>query len=149
MGIVGFGIITGDITSKIVEANSPPPLKMDGKKVGTLRFRDYDSYVVSSLGGYCHYNTDATDFFTDVRSLLNKLRKKEIDGFLLDRYTLWALLDPTMINAEFWFTKEEESFFNNDTLRIEYVVSSAKIKFYSIMFFRSFVCSFGVPIGRR
>ena len=114
---------------------------MDGKKVGTLMFRDYDSYVVSSLGGYYHYNTD-------VRSLL-ELRKKEIDGFLLDRYTLWALLDPTMINAEFWFTKEEESFFNNDTLRIEYVVSSAKIKFYSIMFFRSFVCSFGVPIGRR
>ena len=136
MGIVGFGIITGDITSKIVEANSPPPLKMDGKKVGTLRFRDYDSYVVSSLGGYCHYNTDATDFFTDVRSLLNKLRKKEIDGFLLDRYTLWALLDPITIKAAFRFTEEEESFFNNDTLRTEQEMKGTFVSFYRQLHFR-------------
>ena len=60
IGIVGFGMITGGITGEIVEANAPPPKKMDGKKVGTLRFRDYDSYVVSTHGGYCQYNTNAT-----------------------------------------------------------------------------------------
>ena len=96
--------------------------------MGTLMFRDYDSYVVSSLGGYYHYNTD-------VRSLL-ELRKKEIDGFLLDRYTLWALLDPVTIKAAFRFTKEEESFFNNDTLRTEQEMKGTFVSFYRQHHFR-------------
>ena len=127
IGIVGFGMITGDITGKIVEANAPPPKKMDGKKVGTLRFRDYDSYVVSTHGGYCHYNTNATDFFSDVRGLVNKLMKNEINGFLLDRYTLWVVLDPALTNLI--FTKEEEEFFSNETLRTEQEVKGDSLSY--------------------
>ena len=129
IGIIAFGMITGDITGKILEANDPPPKKMDGKKVGTLRFRDYDSYVVSTHGGYSQYNTDATNFSSDVLGLVNKLRREEIDGFLLDRYTLWAVLDSKTTKTNLSITKEDAEFFHNDTLRTEQVVDGDSLSY--------------------
>ena len=118
IGIAGVGILTGGITAKIVTMNSPPTMKMDGKKVGTLRFRDYDSYVVSKSGGQCVYYNGSYDFKSDVRGLLNKLRNDEIDGLLLDKYTLWFVC--TMQRYDMMsFTKEEAHFFIHDTLRTE------------------------------
>ena len=118
VGIVVLGIITGNLTSTIVSSNSPPPMKMAGKKVGTLRFRDLDNYGVTSRGGYYVRNEYATDFKSDIKGLLTMLRKDAIDGLLLDVWTLWSLTkvfqdSPWVLDL----TDEERTFFLNETLR--------------------------------
>ena len=60
-----------------------------GKKVGVLRYRDHDAYVVSSHGGKIVRNDDSvTDFKSDVLQLIAKLERNKIDGFVLDAWTL-------------------------------------------------------------
>ncbi len=70
--------------------NSPPPPVMDENRVGSLLYRDYDAHMITQNGGKLVQNTDvnATDFYTDILHLIKKLKLGNIDGFLLDQYTL-------------------------------------------------------------
>ena len=37
IGVIGFGILTGQLTGEIVKANAPPPSSMKEREVGVLR----------------------------------------------------------------------------------------------------------------
>ena len=113
--MVAFGILTGDITGQVVKTNSPPPEKMDGKNIGVLRYRDYDTYIVTINGGNIVHNTGPDDFISDIIGLINKLMNDEINGFLLDKYTLWFA---TEMRTAF-MTLEMQYFFTQETLFTE------------------------------
>ena len=120
-----FGILTGDITGQVVKTNSPPPEKIDGKNIGVLRYRDYDTYVVSVYGGNIVHNTDAEDFVSDIIGLINKLKNDEINGFLLDKYTLWFV---TEMRTAF-MTPEMQYFFTQETLFTEQEAISESLSY--------------------
>ena len=115
IGIIAFGIITGDITGQVVKTNSPPPEKMDGKNVGILKNRDYDTYIVSMHGGNIIHNNNTNDFISDIRGLVTMLMNDKIHGFLIDKYTAWfvAELGKTLFTPEMW------TFVLNETLFTE------------------------------
>ena len=71
--MVGFGLLTGQMTGAIVTANSPPPPDMRGRNIGALRFRDHDSYTVVHHGGFPVRNINVTDFYSDVTQLIEKV----------------------------------------------------------------------------
>ena len=60
---------------------------MTGRNVGVLKYRDYDATLVVAEGGVVN-ETDGWNFYSDVLTLLRMLRKNEIDGFIIDKYTL-------------------------------------------------------------
>ena len=51
LGIVIFGIISGEITTIIIEANSLETRNMAGENVGVLKNRLYDKGLVRQNGG--------------------------------------------------------------------------------------------------
>ena len=106
VGVVSYGLLTGIVFSEVEKMNNPPPPVTDGKQIGALMYRDYDAYVVAKIGGKIVQNVDfqsrlfgspssnfrePVDFYEDAFQLIEKLRKKEISGVILDRYTLWHL----------------------------------------------------------
>ena len=119
-GIIIVGIITGELTQRIIQANSPPPPNMKDAQVGSLRYRDYDAYVISQHGGFVRWNEDATDFISDVTQLITKLQERKIDGFLLDKWTLYhtthVLND---VYREDISQRSMISFFTQNTIRTE------------------------------
>ena len=81
--------------SEITKVNSPPPADMDGKNIGSLLFRDYDDAMVSISGGKSVQNNDSLSYsnsYFDYLNLVKKLQNKEIDGFVLDRFTVISAL---------------------------------------------------------
>ena len=77
IGIIGFGLLTGQLTGEIVKANSSPPPKLRGKRVGALRYRDHDALAIVEKGGRVVRNPNAFDFRSDVSQLVEKLQKGE------------------------------------------------------------------------
>ena len=61
-----FSILSGEITSKILEVNSPPVADISGKNVAVLHYRDYDAYVVSQNNGNVVRNVGHYGFKEDV-----------------------------------------------------------------------------------
>ena len=51
IGVITFGLLTGQLTGEIMKADSPPPPNMKGKQVGVLRYRDHDTYAIIRHGG--------------------------------------------------------------------------------------------------
>ena len=89
IGIVAFGLLTSELTGRIVKANSPPSASMKGVNVGVLRYREHDAYVVSTHGGKIVHNDEQVDNFqSDLLELLLKLKHDEIQGFVLDTWTM-------------------------------------------------------------
>ena len=122
IGIVAFGILTGEITGRIIQVNSPPPPDMKDALVGALSYRDYDVYVISQHGGIARWNEDATNFTSDLIQLITKLEEKEIDGFLLDKWTLCyatLVLNDISISTEDIHLKNTIKFFMKKTIRAE------------------------------
>ena len=58
-----------------------------GARVGVLKYRDSDAAHVVHEGGTL-VETDGWNFYSDVLSLMKKLRNGDVDGLLLDKYTL-------------------------------------------------------------
>ena len=100
-----------------MKANSPPPELVEGKKVGALLHRAYDAYWVSKKGGVIVYNDerDVNSFEDDVAGLIEKLRREEIDGFVLDVYTMYVVT----ILAPLYLSPQNIDFFDLHTLRTE------------------------------
>ena len=112
-----------------MEINSPPPPEVRGARVGCLLHRNYDAFVLAENGGKVVQNThlhEATRdqckklnatrercekmkhslFYVDVITLYARLHAGEIDGLVMDKYTLahWttvvALLPEMLENDE-------------------------------------------------
>ena len=82
-----FCFLTSLVTTELMFIMDPHHDSMTGRRVGVLKYRDYDATLVVSEGGVV-VETDGWNFYSDVLLLMRKLRLNEIDGFVLDKYTL-------------------------------------------------------------
>ena len=88
IGMIVCGILTGELTGEIIKANSPPPPDIRGNNVGALWSRDYDAHLIAQYGGNIIWNDeDYIDIPDDILQLILKLKRYEIDGFILDKWT--------------------------------------------------------------
>lgn len=87
IGLVLCGILTGTLTTEIMDANSPPPPHVKDMRVGALQYRDFEHMIIANKGGIL-VKTDGVDFYSDLILLIDKLRNNDIDGMVFDKYTL-------------------------------------------------------------
>ena len=131
-GIVVFGIFSGELTTSIIQLNSPPPADMKDALVGALWYRDYDVYVISQHGGNVRRNEDATNFTSDLIQLITKLEERKIDGFLLDKWTLYYatyILNATSYSTEDIHLINTITFFMKNTIRAEKSYKGEKLTY--------------------
>ena len=86
IGMTTFSMLTGKLTFEISEANSPLPPELAGAKIGALRHRTYDALLIATRGGIL-IDIKKEDDIAGIFTMVQLLRNKEIDGFILDRYT--------------------------------------------------------------
>lgn len=87
IGIVMFSLILSTFTAEIFEATEIKDHPIEGMNVGALRYRGYDASVIVEHGGIVK-ESNSWNFFSDALALIRMLRRGDIDGFILDRYTL-------------------------------------------------------------
>ena len=86
-GVVMFSLLTSMFTAELMNAMNPHHDSMSGRRVGVLKYRDYDASLVVREGGIIK-ETNSWNFYSDVLSLIRMLRDGEVDGFVIDKYTL-------------------------------------------------------------
>ena len=87
VGITTFSLVTAMLSSEITEFNTIPPPKMAGSKVGALRHRLYEAVLIAKHGGIL-IDLEPKNTADGIHNMITMLKNKEIDGFVLDRYTL-------------------------------------------------------------
>lgn len=87
VGIIMFSLLTSLFTAEILKVSEPHDHSMSGANVGALKYRDYDALVIVKNHGIVK-ETNGWNFHSDVMELIRMLRTDEIDGFVLDKYTL-------------------------------------------------------------
>ena len=90
IGITTFSLVTAMLSSEITAANTLAPPTMLGSKVGAIRHRLYEAIVTAKHGGIL-IDIQPMNVPDGVRDLIIMLKNKEINGFVLDRYTLLLL----------------------------------------------------------
>ena len=89
IGIIAFSLVSASIITDIDAANNPPPRTMDNARVGAIRHHLYEAMLIAKHGGMLIDFEDNRENVTEgIRYLVNMLQRKDIDGFVLDRYTL-------------------------------------------------------------
>lgn len=86
VGLTTFSMLTGKLTFEISRANSPLPPEVQGARVAALRHRTYDALHIATRGGIL-IDVKKENDIAGIFAMIRKLRTKEIDGFVLDRYT--------------------------------------------------------------
>lgn len=120
-GVSFFGIITATLTTILTKENSPSAPTMSGANVGLIRHRSLDEYVIARNGGNPKYNNGMFLTYFEIDSLINKLRNKSIDGFLLDKYTMKDFESTANdIENEPTFSERVGFYFNN-TIKTEVI----------------------------
>ena len=89
IGIVLCGILTGSLTTIIIQNTTEKQWSMAGRNVGMLQNRIYDSYVIARNGGNGQRAQFCWEETSSIFNLVERLKEGEIDGFLLDQYTYW------------------------------------------------------------
>lgn len=87
IGITTFSLVTAALTSEITAANSLPPPIMSGARVGAVRHRLYEAIIVAKEGGII-VDIERSNMTDGIKELVSMLKTQQIDGFVLDRYTL-------------------------------------------------------------
>lgn len=85
IGVIMVGLLTSMITSAIIEKRPTP--SMEGVLVGTRNFQPYDNFIISKNGGSIRI-FEGKNVYEVVYQMAEALYKKEIDGIVLDKYTL-------------------------------------------------------------
>lgn len=107
IGVAMFGIFTAMLTTEIMKANNPKKPTISGSRVGVLKFREYDASIVAKEGGAV-LESKGFDFESDLLELITMLKNKQVDGIVLDKYTL--RLSTGML-------QNETKFPNNDVVK--------------------------------
>ena len=128
IGVITFGLLTGQLTGEIMKADSPPPPNMKGKQVGVLRYRDHDTYAIIRHGGKVVRNANVTDFHADVAGLVGKLRRRQIDGFVVDKWTLAYI----SIFSDQMIPEDAMRFLHEETTRTEKIFDGEEL-FYGLL----------------
>ena len=115
IGITTFSIITAMLSAEITKANSPDPPKLAGARVGALRHRTYDAALIAGHGGIL-VDVEPINKTYGVTKLIHMLQGKEIDGFVLDRYS-FVLFYHYLSNLT--GHEDDISFIKKETIRTE------------------------------
>ena len=70
-----FCFLTSMVTAELMFIMEPQGVSMTGRRVGVLKYRDYDATLVVSEGGVVT-ETEGWNFYSDVLLLMRKLRLK-------------------------------------------------------------------------
>ena len=92
---------------------------MTGKNVAVLHFRDYDAYVVAQNDGNVVRNIDNYRFNDDVIESIRRLRRGEVDGIAMDKWTLAAI---PFLKKE----KEKESISEDQVKEIDFLMTRCR-----------------------
>jgi hypothetical protein len=84
-GVIMLGLLTSSITAAMIKPTPIP--KMDGAKVGTLKHRPYNDFMITKHGGRVR-TYSASDVYSEFYELAKSFYLGEIDGILMDKYTL-------------------------------------------------------------
>ena len=68
------------------KANYPNPPVLAGRNIGALRHRTYEASVIARNGGLL-VDVETQNEENAIVKMMGMMERKEIDGFLLDRYT--------------------------------------------------------------
>ena len=132
IGVAMFGMFTALLTAEIMKANFPPTPDISGANVGALKYREYEASVIAEHGGLVSVS-EGWDFLSDMMLLIRKLMNKEIDGLLLDKYTLrytTYVMEGVYSNKTiFHQQKDEVNFFLKNTIRTTKYYESEKLSY--------------------
>lgn len=78
---------------------------------GSLPHRLYDAILIAQHGGIRTESKTTNSTTSAIHQLIQMLRSKEIDGFVLDRYTLIVVID--------YLDKQDADFLRSKTIRTE------------------------------
>ena len=79
IGIIAYGTLTGIVYNEVAKVNSPPAADINGKRVGSLMFRDGDAGKISKSGGTPVGSKDLKSFSNSYIDFLNLVIKLEIN----------------------------------------------------------------------
>ena len=130
IGMIVCGILTGELTGEIIKANSPPPPDIKGNNVGALLYRDYDAHLIARHGGNIIRNDeDYPDVLDDILQLILKLKRHEIDGFILDKWTFEYYTYVLSEEADIPEMKDAINFFLKETIHVEKRYDGEKLRY--------------------
>ena len=97
-------MLTASLTNVMQYAETGPSTDMNGKTVGTLKFRSYDATVVAKHGGILRA-IEYDNVTSGIDSLVDRLfststkdntTQDRLDGFLVDKHTYYYYLKETL-----------------------------------------------------
>ena len=80
-----LGLLTSSITAAMLKPISTP--KIEGAKVGTMRYKPYNDYIITKYGGHIK-KFPGESMKDELHDMVESFYKKKIDGVLIDKYTL-------------------------------------------------------------
>ena len=129
-GIIVFNILSGELTTVIIEANTVQPRYMTGERVGVLKSRVYDEILVAKNGGEVIHVDDILgddnerEEEDEFKQLIGALRQDQLDGILVDKYTYWDMVD--ILNSTKW---NEIDYVLDQTMTTEVPQSGEKLSY--------------------
>ena len=124
IGITTFSLITAMLSSELNEMNSAGHLEMTGHRIGVQRYRTFDSIVIAKNGGIA--KPTAAGGAVGVSQVVEMLRRNEIDGFVLDRFTMITFHTFFQNHPDF---KSVESYFHSAVDRSELSYNGEKLSY--------------------
>ena len=98
-GITVVATFTASITTEISSVTTPTTPTMAGKKIGILKGRMYEASIVLNKGGYVAVTENAS-IESGMHELVEKIHNKEIDGYVIDKFTYAATYEMFNQSAE-------------------------------------------------
>lgn len=120
IGITLFSMLTASLTTAIRDASANNP-NVAGRHIASLQYRAFDAYSVAQHGGIL-VEVKEQNFTDAIIKMVRMLKRKQIDGFLLDQYTYIhvALLLKTFIKRNVsGEARKMADYFVKKTIRME------------------------------
>jgi len=130
VGMTTFSFLTAMMSSELTKINSLPPPTISGAKVGALRHRVYDALFIANHGGILIDINAGNSSNLGVHHLIKKLKNKEIDGFVVDRYTLFMLFGFAKRLDTY---KRDADFIKEETLQTEISYTGEKLSYGALV----------------
>ena len=130
-GAISFSLLTGSLTTLIMNLHAPQDCDMMNQRVGVIKGRVFDTFVVSQGGGIVCFNENVDNFHADVFELLLKLEQGDIDGVMLDSYTLKYVTYRMILHRNNSVVRWDRvsGFFLHHTLRAEKTYEGQKLTY--------------------
>lgn len=132
IGVIGFAIVAGKVTIAVMKIDSPDAPDMENARVATLRFHDFDQYLITQHGGRV-VTVNYDNLHNGFSKMVAMLRQEKIDGFLLDKWTLRRVTQIIQVlNKDKKVTDKTRgqiTYFMQETIRTEKTINWEKFSY--------------------